>query len=176
VTVLERLVGSIRELLKSHKVTLRRDISRLGDGPLQTVERLETSSPAETEAVGARLAARLKPGDVVVIAGELGAGKTTLVRGACRQLGVSVPVTSPTFTIGQRYPAPVPISHLDLFRLGGLADEEPDLLADYFGPDRIAFIEWPPDHATELISLGRILRRVRIEHAGEDRRVVEIAE
>ncbi|HEX4305179.1 MAG TPA: tRNA (adenosine(37)-N6)-threonylcarbamoyltransferase complex ATPase subunit type 1 TsaE, partial [Solirubrobacterales bacterium] len=64
--------------------------------------RTETRSAAETEAVGARLAERLEPGDVIVVSGEVGAGKTTLIRGAARALGVVEPVTSPTFTIGQR--------------------------------------------------------------------------
>lgn len=145
-----------------------RDIHQPGSG------RLETTSPAETEALGARVAATLRPGDVVLVAGELGAGKTTLVRGACRELGVTVPVTSPTFTIGQRYPAPVPISHIDLFRIDGLTKEEPELLAEYLGPDKIAFVEWPPA-AFEHAELGRIACRVRIEHAGGDRRLVEIA-
>jgi tRNA threonylcarbamoyladenosine biosynthesis protein TsaE len=65
--------------------------------------RHETTSPEETEALGAQLAATLSPGDVVLVEGELGAGKTTFVRGACRALGVHAVVTSPTFTIGQRY-------------------------------------------------------------------------
>ena len=64
------------------------------------------SSAAETEAAGARLAAELAPGDVVAVAGELGSGKTTFVRGACRALGVEQPVTSPTYTIGNRYDGP----------------------------------------------------------------------
>lgn len=152
---------------------LPRDISELQ--PEQPIDRLQTSSPAQTEGVGARLAATLRPGDVVLVAGELGSGKTTLVRGACRKLGVTVPVTSPTFTIGQRYPAPVPISHIDLFRIRHMAEEEPDLLADYLGPDTIAFVEWPSASASEQASLGRIASRVRIEHAGGDRRLVEIA-
>ena len=81
----------------------------------------------------------------MLVAGELGAGKTTFVRGACRALGVTGPVTSPTFTIGQRYPAAGRgvVAHLDLYRLGSLADEDPDLLADYLGPETIAFVEWP---------------------------------
>jgi tRNA threonylcarbamoyladenosine biosynthesis protein TsaE len=136
---------------------------------------VETGSPAETEALGARLARSLRPGDVVLVAGELGAGKTTLVRGACRELGVTVPVTSPTFTIGQQYPAPVHVSHIDLFRIGLLAEEEPELLADYLGPDTIAFVEWPSMGPSDRAGLGRIVRRVRIEHAGGDRRLVEIA-
>jgi tRNA threonylcarbamoyladenosine biosynthesis protein TsaE len=135
--------------------------------------REQTSSAAETEALGAALAASLRAGDVVLVEGELGAGKTTFVRGACRALGVSAVVTSPTFTIGQRYPAPVPVSHVDLYRLGSLADEDPDLLADYLGPDAIAFVEWPHDEH-ELAALGRIAARVRIAHAGGDRRTVEI--
>jgi tRNA threonylcarbamoyladenosine biosynthesis protein TsaE len=135
---------------------------------------VETSSPAQTEAVGARVAEKLRPGDTVLVSGELGAGKTTLVRGACRELGVTVPVTSPTFTIGQQYPARVPISHIDLFRVDRMADEEPDLLAEYLGPDRIAFIEWPPAAVSGRADLGRIACRVHLEHAGGDRRVVEI--
>jgi tRNA threonylcarbamoyladenosine biosynthesis protein TsaE len=105
----------------------------------------ETAAAAETEALAAELAAWLQPGDVVLVSGELGAGKTTFVRGACRALGVGVPVTSPTFTIARRYEdGRVPVSHLDLFRLGeGLDEEEPELLDEELGPDRVAFVEWP---------------------------------
>src|SRR6476620_5205726 len=99
-------------------------------------ERIESKSAAETEAVGARVAARLQPGDVVVISGEVGAGKTTLIRGACRALGIEEPVTSPTFTIGQRYGGGrMPVSHLDLSRLQSLEGEDPALPADYLGAD-----------------------------------------
>ena len=132
-----------------------------------------TSSAAETEALGAVLAADLCPGDVVLVAGELGAGKTTFVRGAARALGVTGPVTSPTFTIGARYHGDVPISHLDLYRLGGdLAAEDPGLLDDYLTPDAIAFVEWPDAAAFELE--GRRVRRVRLAHAGGDMRSVEV--
>ncbi len=135
---------------------------------------VQTGSAAETQALGAELAARLRPGDAVLVAGELGAGKTTFVRGACRALGVRVPVTSPTFTIGQRYPAPVPVSHIDLYRLAGLATEEPDLLDDYLGPDAIAFVEWPEHAEADVAALARVAARVLIEHAGADRRTVSI--
>jgi tRNA threonylcarbamoyladenosine biosynthesis protein TsaE len=120
------------------------------------------------------MAAELGPGDVVLIEGELGSGKTTLVRGAARALGVTVPVTSPTFTIGQRYPAPVTVAHVDLFRVPGLAGEDPDLLAEYVRPDTIAFVEWPQGGEQALGELARIAHRVRLAHAGGDRRVVEI--
>ena len=135
-------------------------------------DRNETSSAEETEALAGELARGLRPGDVVLIAGGLGVGKTTFVRGAARALGVAGPVTSPTFTIGQLYEGPVPVSHLDLYRLGGdLGDEEPGLLEDYLTPAAIAFVEWPEAAAPEL---ERIAMRVRIEHAGGDRRRIEV--
>ena len=136
--------------------------------------RLTTSSSAETEQIGAQLAAALAPGDVVLIEGELGAGKTTFVRGACRSLGVKVPVTSPTFTIGQRYHGRCVIAHVDLFRIADLADEDPDLLADYLGPDTVSFVEWPGVAEQAASELGRVAARVVIEHAGGDRREVRI--
>jgi tRNA threonylcarbamoyladenosine biosynthesis protein TsaE len=135
----------------------------------------ETSSPAQTEALAARLAQRLEPGDVVLVSGDLGAGKTTFVRGAARALGVEVPVTSPTFTIAHRYDGRVPVSHLDLFRLEGLDAEEPELLADELAPDRIAFLEWP-EHGGPDLGGARVAARVRLEHLGADRRRVIIEE
>lgn len=133
----------------------------------------DSRSVEQTEALGAELATSLRAGDVVLVAGEIGAGKTTFVRGACRALGVRAVVTSPTFTIGQRYPAPVPVSHLDLFRISDLAAEDPDLLADYLGPDTISFVEWPKGEE-KVASLARIAQRVSLRHAGGDRRTVEI--
>jgi tRNA threonylcarbamoyladenosine biosynthesis protein TsaE len=137
-------------------------------------ELLRSSSAAETEAVGARIAGTLKPGDVVLVEGELGAGKTTLVRGACRALGVTARVTSPTFAIGHRYEGRVSVSHLDLYRLDGLANEEQDLLADYLGPDRVAFVEWPRDDEPQLAALATIALRIRLRHEGGDHRSIEL--
>lgn len=136
------------------------------------VETLRSGSAAETEAAGKKIAASLGPGDVVVISGEMGAGKTTLIRGACRALGVEGPVTSPTFTIGQRYAGRVPVSHLDLYRLTGLEDEDPALLDDYLDAASVAFVEWPAAAEPELA--GRPLLEVRITHLGDDRRQIEI--
>ena len=136
------------------------------------VEVVETSSAGETEALGARIAERLEAGDVVLLSGELGTGKTTLVRGACRALGVEEPVTSPTFTIGQRYRgAGVVVSHLDLYRLPGLDGEDPALLDDYLTDDAIAFVEWPAAAAGRL---PRAVLEVRMRHAGGDRREIEL--
>ena len=135
-------------------------------------ERHRSESAAETEGLAASLAAQLRPGDVVLVSGELGAGKTTFVHGAARGLGIDEPVTSPTFTIGQRYEGPVAVSHLDLYRLGeGLGDEEPGLLDDYLTPTSIAFVEWPEVAAFELAAVAM---RVRIAHAGGDAREIEV--
>ena len=137
-----------------------------------------TTHAAETAEAGASVATRLAPGDAVLVSGELGAGKTTFVRGACRALGVEGPVTSPTFTIGQVYRgrseagvAPLEVAHLDLYRLPSLAGEDPALLDDYLTPDRIAFVEWP---GAGLAAIPRVAARVTIEHLGGDRRVLEI--
>jgi tRNA threonylcarbamoyladenosine biosynthesis protein TsaE len=136
------------------------------------METIETNSSAETEALGARIAERLGPGDLVLLSGDLGAGKTTLVRGACRALGFDGPVTSPTFTIGQRYEGGrLPVSHLDLYRLQDLEGEDPALLEDYLGADSVAFVEWPGAGADRL---GRPALEVRLTYEGEERRRVEV--
>jgi len=129
-----------------------------------------TSSPAETEAVAADLAARLRTGDVVTVSGELGAGKTTFVRGAARALGVEQPVTSPTYTIGHRYRGNVDISHLDLYRFTSLSHAEWGDIEPYFD-DAIVFVEWPEAAAG---ALPPARARVELRHSGDDRRLIEI--
>ncbi|HXS47443.1 MAG TPA: tRNA (adenosine(37)-N6)-threonylcarbamoyltransferase complex ATPase subunit type 1 TsaE [Solirubrobacterales bacterium] len=136
------------------------------------MRRFTTASAAETEALGAKLADDLNAGDVVVVSGELGAGKTTLIRGACRALDVEEPVTSPTFTIGQRYRGRLPVSHLDLYRLGALDDEDPALLDDYLDAESIAFVEWPA--IAEPVLAGREVLEVRLSHGGGDSRQIEV--
>jgi tRNA threonylcarbamoyladenosine biosynthesis protein TsaE len=133
------------------------------------VERV-TSSPEETEAVAAELAARLRPGDVVGVSGELGAGKTTFVRGAARALGVTGPVSSPTFTIGHRYASPTPVAHLDLYRIAGLDPEEWGDLEPYFD-GTVAFVEWP-EHGGDWLPRPRV--SVTLEHVDEQHRRVTI--
>jgi tRNA threonylcarbamoyladenosine biosynthesis protein TsaE len=134
------------------------------------VERVE--SAAATEALGAGIARTLGPGDVVLVGGELGAGKTTLIRGACRALGVTDQVTSPTFTIGHAYRGRLPVSHLDLYRLADLGQEDPALLDDYLTPDAVAFIEWPGSAEPWL---ERVTQRVEIRHAGGDQREIRLS-
>lgn len=134
--------------------------------------RIETDSAGGTEHAAAELARRLGPGDTVLVSGELGSGKTAFVRGACRALGITEPVTSPTFTIGQVYGGgAVEVAHLDLYRLESLAGEDPALLDDYLTPERIAFVEWP---GIAEPAIERIAARVTLEHRGGDRRVLTI--
>jgi tRNA threonylcarbamoyladenosine biosynthesis protein TsaE len=133
--------------------------------------REETTTAEQTEAAGARLGEHLRAGDVVIVSGELGAGKTTFVRGAARALGVVGAVTSPTFEIGHLYAGRVEVAHLDLYRLPRLAAEDPALLDDYLTPDRVAFVEWPGEAAA---AIERVAARVAIEHLGGDRRAIEV--
>ena len=134
----------------------------------------KSNSPEETEKLAAELARRLALGDVVTVAGELGSGKTTFVRGACRALGVGGAVTSPTFVVGQAYDGrDGPLAHLDLYRLAGMGDEDPGLLDPFFAPDAIAFVEWP-EQAGGAWPAERVAARVRLAHAGGDRRTIEV--
>jgi tRNA threonylcarbamoyladenosine biosynthesis protein TsaE len=116
------------------------------------------------------LAAELEPGDVVTVSGELGSGKTTFVRGACRALGVTAPVTSPTFTIGHRYHGRVDVSHLDLFRFRDVSAAEWGDLEPYFD-DAIVFVEWPEAGAGVLPPPRAA---VRLEHGEGGTRLVTI--
>lgn len=136
-------------------------------------ERIRSEGPERTEAAAAALAAGLRPGDVVLLRGGLGTGKTTFVRGAARALGVSGPVTSPTFTIGHRYEGDVPVSHLDLHRLAGagLAAEDPGLLDDYLTADAVAFVEWPEAAGAAIAAPAAT---VTLAHAGGDAREITI--
>jgi tRNA threonylcarbamoyladenosine biosynthesis protein TsaE len=131
---------------------------------------LVSGSPAETEAIAARVAALLAPDDVVTVSGELGSGKTTFVRGACRALGVTQPVTSPTFTIGHRYRGRVDVSHLDLYRFAGVSPAEWGDLEPYFR-DAIVFVEWP-EAGAGVLPAARVA--VVLEHVDPERRRVRL--
>jgi len=126
---------------------------------------LVTNSPAETEAVGELLGKRLRTGDMVLLKGELGAGKTTFVRGVARGAGSDAPVASPTFQLVRIYPGRLQLAHIDLYRI-----EKPSELGD-LGLDELLMqgavvVEWgdrleAPDAAS-----------IEIEHLGGDRRLV----
>jgi tRNA threonylcarbamoyladenosine biosynthesis protein TsaE len=132
---------------------------------------VESSSPEETERIAAALAAKLGPGDVVTVSGELGSGKTAFVRGACRALGVEGPVTSPTYTIGHVYFGRMRVSHLDLYRFEGMSDAEWGDLEGYF-EDAVAFVEWPEAGAGFLPAPRAA---VRLRHLGERHRLIVLA-
>jgi len=129
-----------------------------------------TVSADETEELAGRLAGRLDPGDVVTVSGELGAGKTTFVRGACRALGVTGRVTSPTFTVGHRYRGSVDVSHLDLYRFRGLSSAEWGDLEPYF-EGAVVFVEWPEAGGA---ALPPSRAAVRLEHVSPEARHVTI--
>jgi len=136
-----------------------------------------SGSAEATEALAAGLAAELRPGDVVHVCGEIGSGKTTFIRGACRALGFDGPVTSPSYTICNRYEdGPVPISHLDCQRLEGASGEEAGLLDDEAGPDRVTFIEWPQQSEQSVGMLATIPASLRVElgHLSESERTISL--
>jgi tRNA threonylcarbamoyladenosine biosynthesis protein TsaE len=132
--------------------------------------KLTSPSPDETEAVAGRLAGALVAGDVVTVSGELGSGKTTFVRGACRALGVTAHVTSPTFTVGHRYPGHPDVSHLDLFRFQGVSAAEWGDLEPYF-EEAICFVEWPEAAAG---ALPPVRAEVRLSHVDPTHRLIEL--
>ena len=132
---------------------------------------LETETPAETVALGRRLAERLRPGDVLALYGDLGAGKTHLVKGLCAGLGIPAEaVSSPTFTLVNEYDGALPVYHFDAYRI-----ERPEEFFEigyeaYFFGDGVSVVEWPervealiPEHAL----------RLRLSHGGGDRRRIE---
>jgi tRNA threonylcarbamoyladenosine biosynthesis protein TsaE len=131
---------------------------------------LRSASPAETEAFAGTLARELAAGDVVTVSGELGSGKTTFVRGACRSLGVTAPVTSPTFTVGHRYPGDPDVSHLDLFRFRGFSAAEWGDLEPYF-QEAICFVEWPEAAAG---ALPPVRVKVRLSHVDSTHRLITL--
>jgi tRNA threonylcarbamoyladenosine biosynthesis protein TsaE len=128
---------------------------------------------AGTARVAAALAATLQPGDVVHLVGELGAGKTTFVRHAATALGVTEPVTSPTFAVAHRYTgrAGLAVAHLDLYRSRGVTPEELADLDAYLAEDAVVFVEWPEAGAGML---PPATVRVVIDEAGEGCRTIAI--
>ena len=127
-----------------------------------------TSSPAETEEAGRRLGARLRDGDVVLLTGELGAGKTTFVRGIARGTGSSAPVASPTFQLVRIYPGRLQLAHVDVYRLEKI-HELRDLGLEELLDAGAVVVEWgermesPNAAVVSIEHLGGNRRRLRVE-------------
>ena len=131
-----------------------------------------TDNPDQTEALGAALAQRLRPGDVVAFFGDLGAGKTAFVRGMARGLGIREPVTSPTYTIVNEYlSGRTPLFHFDLYRLSGPDDLFDIGWEDYLERGGVCAVEWS-ERAEELLS-GAVRVTIRMAD-GPDRREITI--
>ena len=128
-------------------------------------------SAAETELLGECLGRVLDPGDVVALAGDLGAGKTRFAQGVARGLEVdsAQPVTSPTFTLLNIYPGRVPLYHFDLYRLAGDDDVAELGFGDYFHGDGVCLVEWAERLVTELPAA---YLAITFAHAGEERRTL----
>lgn len=146
-----------------------------GDGPVIDSTTIETDGPEQTARFAERFSHELMPGDLVLLTGDVGAGKSTFARAAIRELGVEGPIPSPTFTIGRHYHGRLPVSHLDLYRLGPLSDEVPDLLGEYLDPSGVTFVEWPGDGGEAIRAGSRREIRVEIEHLGLDGRRITIS-
>ncbi len=130
-----------------------------------------SESPEDTARLGAALAPWLAPGDLVIVRGDLGTGKTTLTRAIARTLGISAHITSPTFALAQHYAGRTPLLHIDAYRLQGADDEELGLLLDG-AADALTIVEWPERLGAEL---GHPRVTVELRHDGGDRRLVALA-
>ena len=130
-----------------------------------------TNSPAETEALGQRLAETLQPGDVIAYTGDLGAGKTAFTRGLARGLGITERITSPTFTIVNEYlGGRLPLFHFDMYRLRSSEDLFDIGWEDYLERGGVCAVEWSENVADALD--GAIW--ITIEKTGDDSRKITI--
>jgi tRNA threonylcarbamoyladenosine biosynthesis protein TsaE len=133
--------------------------------------RVVSRSPEETQAVGAALGARLIAGDVVACIGELGAGKTCLLKGLARGLGVQADVTSPTFVLVNQYRGRLPVYHLDAYRTDSLAELVDIGVEEMFDADGVTVVEWA-DKLLPLLPARTIT--VRIAGLGDEPREIRI--
>ncbi|MEM9564919.1 MAG: tRNA (adenosine(37)-N6)-threonylcarbamoyltransferase complex ATPase subunit type 1 TsaE [Actinomycetota bacterium] len=128
--------------------------------------RLRSDGPAQTKAIGAAMAPALAVGDVLVLTGDLGAGKTCFTQGLGRALGIDDPITSPTFTLANRYAGRLVLHHLDAYRLDG-EDDAADLALDELQETGVTVIEWG-DRIAGLLPSGRLDLAFRYPELGDD--------
>lgn len=126
-----------------------------------------THSPDETFHIGQILGRMTRPGDVLLLQGPLGTGKTLLTQGLAKGLGITAPVTSPTFIIVNQYPGPFMLYHVDLYRIEAIAEAIDLGLDDYFFGEGVCVVEWP-ERAPSAMPPERLL--VLLEHVGEQER------
>jgi tRNA threonylcarbamoyladenosine biosynthesis protein TsaE len=132
---------------------------------------LETATAEETRHVGKVIASLLQPRDTVLLTGDLGAGKTTLVQGVAEGLGVEDHVASPTFTLVKEYAGRLDVAHVDIYRLERVQDVLDLGLDELGGPDRVLFVEWG-DVVQDLLPEDRLRIELTTGSADEDRRIV----
>lgn len=135
---------------------------------------LVTRGPEETRALGEALARVLEPGDVVSLTGDLGAGKTTLVQGLCRGLGVSEPVLSPTFTLVREYEGRVHVYHVDVYRLDRLQDVVDLGFPEILEAGGLVLVEWG-DAVESLLPESHLQVELTIPPVAEDLRHLAVA-
>jgi tRNA threonylcarbamoyladenosine biosynthesis protein TsaE len=135
---------------------------------------VETASAEETRAVGGAIASCLAPGDVVVLEGELGSGKTTLAQGIAGALGVTEPVVSPTFAIVREYEGDVPVAHVDVYRLDHVQELHDLGFEEVVDGSRVVLVEWG-ELVTPILPVDRIVVRVRLADDDDDTRVIDVS-
>lgn len=134
-----------------------------------------THSSEETIDCGRKIGAQLQPPALILLSGDLGAGKTTLAKGIVSGLGAAKEdeVTSPTFTLVHKYPGAVPVYHVDLYRIGNFHDLETLGLEDVFSGQAIVIVEWPEKLT---IRTDWPVLRIHLDHVAEDARRIAIAD
>jgi tRNA threonylcarbamoyladenosine biosynthesis protein TsaE len=135
---------------------------------------VQTASAAETRAVGAAIAACLTVGDIVVLAGDLGSGKTTLAQGIAGALGVTEPVVSPTFAIVREYDGTVPIAHVDVYRLDHVQELHDLGFEEIVDGSRVVLVEWG-DLIAPMLPVDRVVVRLRLAADDDDARVIDVS-
>ena len=136
--------------------------------------KVTTSASAETRALGGALGGVLRPGDVVVLEGDLGAGKTTFAQGVGAALGVDEPMTSPTFTIVHEHDGTVPVAHVDVYRLETLGELHDLGFDDLLDGRRVTLVEWG-DVIAPALPHDRVVIRLELGDTDDERIVSFIA-